>query len=170
MSRKDSHQDEGKKMTQNMTQAYQQTPWRIQLQRFGLFLLGLVVIGLVAGLYLFITAESVSAGVEIQSNEWEKESISRRISNLKSQIGFLSSAVEMEKRAFDLGFRPNNPDQIAYMVVPGYPGRQAAIMAPPPQPPTIQQVIIKPAYTQSLWEWFFQGMIAMSENSKETQP
>jgi hypothetical protein len=63
----------------------------------------------------------------------------------------------MEKRAFDLGFRPNNPDQIAYMVVPGYPGRQAAIMAPPPQPPTIQQVIIKPAYTQSLWEWFFKG-------------
>jgi hypothetical protein len=71
-------------MTQNMTQAYQQTPWRIQLQRFGLFLLGLVVIGLVAGLYLFITAESVSAGVEIQSNEWEKESISAP--NFKSEI------------------------------------------------------------------------------------
>jgi hypothetical protein len=48
-------------MTQNVTQAYQQTPWRLQLQRFGLFLLGLVIIGLVAGLYLYITAETVSS-------------------------------------------------------------------------------------------------------------
>jgi len=157
-------------MAQQVTQAYQQTPWRLQLQRFGLFLLGLVVIGLVAGLYLYISAETVSAGVEIQRLEWEKDSIKRRISNLKSEIGFLSSAVEMEKRAFELGFRPNNPDQITYMVVPGYPGRQAAIMAPPPHPPAVQQVIIKPAYTQSLWEWFFQGMLAMNEQSKGMQP
>jgi cell division protein FtsL len=157
-------------MTQNMTQAYQQTPWRIQLQRFGLFLLGLIVVGLVAGLYLYITAESVSAGVTIQDLEWEKETIQRRISNLKSEIGFLSSAIEMEDRAFELGFRPNDPEQITYMVVPGYPGRQAAIMAPPPQPAPVQQVVIKPAYTESLWEWFFQGMVEMSENSKGAQP
>jgi hypothetical protein len=153
-----------------MTQAYQQTPWRLQLQRFGLFLLGLVVIGLVAGLYLYITAETVSAGVEIRSLEWEKESIQRRISNVRSEIGFLSSAIEMEKRAFELGFRPNNPDQITYMVVPGYPGRQAAMMAPPPRPAAVQQVVIKPAYTQSLWEWFFQEMVAMSEEAKGSQP
>jgi hypothetical protein len=157
-------------MTQNMTQAYQQTPWRTQLQRFGLFLLGLIVVGLVAGLYLYITAESVSAGVTIQDLEWEKETIQRRISNLKSEIGFLSSAIEMENRAFELGFRPNDPEQITYMVVPGYPGRQAAIMAPPPQPAPVQQVVIKPAYTESLWEWFFQGMVEMSESSKGAQP
>jgi hypothetical protein len=157
-------------MTQNMTQAYQQTPWRIQLQRFGLFLLGLVIIGLIAGLYLYITAESVSAGVQIQNNEWKKEAAQRRISNLKSEIGFLSSATEMEKRAYELGFRPNTSDQVTYMVVPGYPGRQAAIMAPPPEPPAIQQVVIKPTYTQSLWEWFFQSMVEMNESSKGVQP
>ncbi|HSV86539.1 MAG TPA: hypothetical protein VLH85_08180 [Levilinea sp.] len=157
-------------MAQNVTQAYQQTPWRKQLQRFGLFLLGLVVIGLVAGLYLYISAETVSAGVEIQKLEWEKESIQRQISNLKSEIGFLLSATEIEKRALELGFQPNTPDQIRYMVVPGYPGRQAAIMAPPPRPPAVPRVIIKPAYTQSLWEWLFEGMIAMNEQSKGAQP
>jgi hypothetical protein len=105
-------------MTQNMTQAYQQTPWRIQLQRFGLFLLGLIVVGLVAGLYLYITAESVSAGVTIQDLEWEKETIQRRISNLKSEIGFLSSAIEMENRAFELGFRPNDPNKSPIWLYP----------------------------------------------------
>jgi cell division protein FtsL len=157
-------------MTQNMTQAYQQTPWRKQLQRFGLFLLGLVIVGLVAGLHLYITAETVSAGVEIQRLELEKAGIQRQISNIKSEIGFLSSAIEMEKRAFELGFRANKPDQINYVVVPGYPGRQAAIMAPPPRPAAVQQVVIKPAYTESLWEWLFQQLIEMNENPKGTQP
>jgi cell division protein FtsL len=157
-------------MAQNITQAYQQTPWRIQLQRLGMFLLALVVIGLVAGLYLYISAETVAAGVEIQQLEWEKDSIQRGISNLRAEIGFLLSSSEMEKRALEMGFQPNTPDQIRYMVVPGYPGRQAAIMAPPPSPTEVRRVIIKPAYTQSLWEWLFKEMIAMNERSEGAQP
>jgi len=56
-------------MAQNLIQAYRQAPWRTQLQWIGFFLLGLVIIVTVAGLYLSITAQSTTAGVEIKPKD-----------------------------------------------------------------------------------------------------
>lgn len=153
-------------MSQSLTHAYHQAPWRIQLQRIGLFLLGLVLVALVAGLYLYITARTVEAGVQIQRLETEREKTLRRISNLRSELAFVTSAVEMKKRAAELGFEPVNPDEAVYMVIPGYPGRQTAIMAPPPSPVTVVKPLIQPSYTQSLWEWLFQGILNITESSR----
>ncbi len=157
-------------MTQSMTQAYQQAPWRIQLQRIGLFMLVLVMVALVAGLYLYISAKTVEAGVQIQDLEWEREKTLRRISNMKSNLAFITSAAQMEGRAAALGFEPIGEDSMIYMVIPGYPGRQTAIMAPPPAPVKINPPVIKPSYKQSLWEWLFQGIITVTENTRGMQP
>jgi cell division protein FtsB len=157
-------------MTQSLTQAHQQAPWRLQLQRIGLFLLGLVIVALVAGVYLNITAQTVSAGVEVQNLEWEKEKLQRRISNLRSDIGFLTSASVMEKRASELGYQPISPESTVFMVVSGYPGRQTVVMAPPPSPAAAEPPVLKPIYTQSLWEWLFQGMLDVSVSTREVLP
>ncbi len=157
-------------MSQSLTHAYQQAPWRIQLQRIGLFMLVLVLVALAAGLYLYISAKTVEAGVQIQDLEWEREKTLRRISNLSSDLAFITSASQMEGRAHALGFEPVNEDNVTYMVIPGYAGRQTAIMAPPPSPVKITQPLIKPSYKQSLWEWLFQGIITVTENTRGMQP
>ena len=53
----------------NVTQIVQtvrQANWRVQRQWIGLFLLGLVLIAMVAGIYLNITVRATLAGREIQ--------------------------------------------------------------------------------------------------------
>ena len=56
---------------ENIVQAYRQSPWRIQLQVVGLFLLLLVMIALVAGIYLNVTARAATIGRRIQEMQFE---------------------------------------------------------------------------------------------------
>ncbi len=133
-------------------------------------MLVIVLVALVAGLYLYVSAKTVEAGVQIQDLEWEREKTLRRISNMSSNLAFITSASQMESRAKALGFVPVDDGSIVYMVIPGYPGRQTAIMAPPPSPVKITQPLMKPAYKESLWEWFFQGIVTVTENTRGTQP
>ncbi len=86
-------------MKNRFIQAYQQAPWRTQLQWIGFFLLGLVIIVTVAGLYLSITAQSTTAGVEIKELELEKETLDRQIADLKTQLAIITSAKVMKDRA-----------------------------------------------------------------------
>ncbi len=51
--------------------AYSQAPWRNQVRTIGLFSLGLVFIGLVAGIYLMISANTVTVGRDIQEKQRE---------------------------------------------------------------------------------------------------
>ena len=49
----------------NLTQAYSQAPWRKQLKFIGLFLLLVVFVALIAGIYLDVTARAATIGREI---------------------------------------------------------------------------------------------------------
>lgn len=157
-------------MTRTMTHAYQQAPWRVQKQKIGLFLLCLVGTALVAGLYLSITAQAVTAGVQVQALESQREQTQRNIANLHTQLAYLTSAIEMEKRAQEMGFRPYSAEEPLYLVIPEYPGRQTAILAPPPSARGIPQPLILYSYTQSLWEWLFQGFMHSQEDQTGRMP
>jgi cell division protein FtsB len=150
-------------MTQSVTQAYQQAPWRNQIKWIVIFMLGLLVVALVAGLYLSISAQSVALGIEIQDYNSNKITIDRNIADLRNQLADLTTTSEMEKRAKDLGYDYLNPDEIEYFVVAGYSGRQTAILAPRSEENDISKAMLDPSYTQSLWEWFFQGLNKVSE-------
>ena len=63
---------------QNLTQAYRLTPWRSQLQIIGMFLLILVMIALVAGIYLNVTARAATIGRQIQ-NLHEEIQVNERV-------------------------------------------------------------------------------------------
>ena len=78
------------------------------------------------------------------------------IADKQAQLASLTSSVEMERRAVDLGFRPVAADEIVYLVVPGYHGRQTAVMAEinhvfVSTPPTLS-----PDFTISLLDWLQQ--------------
>jgi len=150
-------------MTQSVMQAYQQVPWRNQIKWIVIFMLGVLVVALVAGLYLSISAQSVALGIEIQDYNSNKIIIDRNIADLSNQLADLTTTAEMEKRAKDLGYDYLNPDEIEYFVVAGYSGRQTAILAPRSEENDISNAMLDPSYTQSLWEWFFQGLTKVSE-------
>jgi cell division protein FtsL len=138
---------------QNITQAYSQAPWRKQLQWVGLFMLALILIAMVAGIYLSVSAQASTAGREIQIMYAEMEEIRRNIEDMESQIAFLTSNSEMETRAEELGFSPVSSDDIFYILVPGYSKPDQIVIAGSPGVSLPEIPTVAEEYTQSLFDW-----------------
>lgn len=136
----------------HLIHAYRIAPWRVQRQWFGSALLAVVVFAMVAALYLNVTSRTAIAGREIQDLT-SAIALSQQVSSdLQTQLASLTSADAMESRAFELGFRPTEPDEMEYLVVPGY-------IAPEPVDlsstalPQLSALTIPPEFNQSLLDW-----------------
>jgi len=150
----------------NLSQAFKQAPWRSQIQLVGLFLLGLVIVLLISGLYLSISGQAAEAGLVTYNLNYERQSLERTIADSKAQLAIISSSETMEERAKALGYEDASPDDVVYVVVPGYAGKKTAILAPPPGIIEAQGAVVKTEYRESLWDWLFQGINRLSENVK----
>lgn len=117
----------------------------MQLQSLGLFLLGLVAAVMIAGLYLNVTAQASAAGARIQELEAEKEELMIDIAGLRTELGELTSADNMRRRAEAMGFQPANMETAQYLVIPDYPGKNVVMLAPPPVQERPRTLIL-PAY------------------------
>jgi hypothetical protein len=148
-------------------QAYHQAPWRIQLQTIGVFSLAVVMIGVVAGIYLNITARAATFGREIQGLQSDRLEVERINADLETQLAQLTTASAMEDRAVELGFRRVSHSEITYIVVEGYYGRQEAVLAPPPGPAVSDMPELPPEYTQTLLDWF-RGYAIQGEDFGQT--
>jgi len=139
-------------------QAYSQIPWRKQIQSVGLFLVVLVLCLIIAMIYVNVNAEAVVVGREIQEMQLSIEKINRSITDKQSQVAYITSAIEMEKRALDMNFKPVDPGVATYMIVPGYSGRLEAVLAPPSLPAVAQTKMLSPEYSLSLVDWLKQEL------------
>jgi cell division protein FtsL len=140
----------------NLMQAHRQTPWRIQLQVIGVFLLILVMIAIIAGIYLNVTARAATIGRKIQGMQAEIQLNDRLNADLQTKLALLTTASSMEERAEELGFRPADASEITYIFVPEYAGRSPVVLAPPPGPVGLSTQILPPEFTESLIDWFRQ--------------
>jgi hypothetical protein len=156
-------------MKKTLIQAYRQAPWRTQLQWIGGFLLVLVVGMLIAGVYLYVSASATAAGTRIHDLEIERETLQIQLADLRTKLAYLNSAAVMDARANEAGYHQANKDNIVYVPVEGYAGRQMVFLAPPPGQTTIDNHLIKPAYKQSLWEWFYQGTFRLIDTKAGRQ-
>jgi cell division protein FtsL len=141
-----------------ITQAYSQIPWRKQIQSVGLFLVILVLCLVIAMIYVNVNAEAVVIGRQIQDMQESLDMLKRSIADKQSQVAYITSAVEMEKRALDMNFRQVDPGAALYIVIPGYGGRSEAVIAPPSEPAVAQSRILSPEYSQSLFDWLKQEL------------
>jgi hypothetical protein len=132
--------------------AYKMAPWRVQRQWIGGFLLALVSLAMVAALYLDVTARAAIAGREIQDLSSQMTILQHHSADLQTDLGTLTSTSVMEQRALDLGFRPMEPDEVEYLVVPGYAPPQPAILSALPKA-GLSAPSIPPEYSESLLEW-----------------
>lgn len=142
-----------KTIPQQLIHAYKHAPWRTQLQLIGVFSLIVVLVALIAGVYLNVTARAATVGREIQVMEEDILELLRDNADLENQLGLLTSIRTMERRAEELGFQSFNPDEVMYVSVSGYAGRQAASLAPPPGPVTVPDSALPLEYTQTLFGW-----------------
>jgi hypothetical protein len=145
-----------------LNQAYRQAPWRQATQKGVLFLILALLGASVLWIMLTVTIQAGSAGMQIQTYESRQEELIREIASLRSDIATSTSASVMQDRALKLGYHPASSDEITYIIIPGYVGRQTEISAPPPSA-HVTPVLIKPGYTQSLSEWLLQGILTLSE-------
>ncbi|MBN1303933.1 MAG: hypothetical protein JXA13_05815 [Anaerolineales bacterium] len=137
--------------------AYKQAPWRTQRQRIGVFLLGILLFSMVAALYLNITAKAAIVGRQIQESETQIAENKRANANLESEIATLLAKENVEERAFSLGYQIVVPENIEYLVVPGYVASQPFQLAMPPSPKQ-HAPTVPPEYTQSLLDWLDQNL------------
>lgn len=152
-------------MKNRILQAYKQAPWRIQLQWIGLFLLGLVLIAAVAGLYLNISAQAATAGRKIQSLEHNIDEINNEIAELTTELAKANVTRNMKTRAKELGFQLIDPEEAVYLEIPGYNPNADLVLAPSrvniiPQTPLVQS-----SYKISLWDWFVEKIWNPSNNA-----
>lgn len=135
-----------------LVQAYRQAPWRTQRQWIFIFLLAMVALGMVAGLYLNVTARAALAGRQVQVLEASIAQTQRANADLQTQIAAQLSSVNMAQRAAALGFEPAAPEMLEYVVVDGY-FRPPPVNMSPATSDSAQVAAIDPLYTQSLLQW-----------------
>jgi hypothetical protein len=125
-----------------------QAPWRVQRQWIGLFLLGLVLMAMVAGIYLNVTVRATNQRVN---------------ADLEIQLAGLISIESMQKRADAMGFQPADPTDITFVAVPGYKGQSPVDLSMPsgnqPEVP-----IILPEYTESWVDYFINQQASSASN------
>lgn len=145
-------------------QAFKQAPWRGQVQSAGLFLLGLVVVIVIASIYLSISGRAASAGLGAYRMSVERQTLERQIADRKARIAILTSVTVMEQRAKEMGFERVSSTDPVYVMVPGYPGKQSVVLAAPPGIDESNRSLVLPIYRQSIWDWLFQGINRLSES------
>lgn len=142
-----------KAMKKNLIQAYKQAPWRTQLQWIGIFMLVLVGVAVVAGVYLMVSGRAAATGRRIQSLESEISALEIEINDLKTQYAKVSSAKSLSERASALNMTLLDPFEATYIEVPGYVPPSQPALAPPPTVEEISTPILLPEFTASLWDW-----------------
>ena len=83
---------------------------------------------MIAALYLDVTARAAVAGREIQEMRFEITTIQRANADLETRLANLTSTVEMQRRALELGYRPVKPGELDYVAVPGFVLPEPAIL------------------------------------------
>lgn len=142
-----------KAMKKNLLQAYKQAPWRTQLQWIGIFLLVLVGIAVVAGVYLMISGRAAATGRRIQNLEAEILALEMEINDLRTRYAEASSAKSLSERAEALNMTLLDPLEAMYIEVPGYIPPSQPALAPPPIVEDISTPVLLPEFTASLWDW-----------------
>ncbi len=156
-------------MKTNFLHAYQQAPWRTQLQWIGIFLLILVIIAAVAGVYLSVSERAATTGRQIQNLEEEITLLEIENNDLASQLASIKSIKNMQARVEDLDMVRVDPQQALYLEIPGYVPKEAAVLAPPARSETRETPVLLPEFTASLWDWFL-SKLSQPQISSEVQP
>jgi cell division protein FtsL len=127
------------------------TPLHLQKQWIPIFLVVIVLVVIVTGLSLNISARKAFVGREIQRLQEDITTNERLNSDMQTQIAGLLSNSSLEQRALAQGFTPVKDTDLKYVAVPGYFPKQAVNLAS--QAPKVDQTEMPAEYSESLFTW-----------------
>jgi len=151
-------------MAKIIKQAYKTAPWRRQIQAIGLSLIPIVFLVVGVSIYLVVSAQAAAAGLEIMDMHFREEDILRQIANQRSNLAYITSFTQMQKKAQKIGFVSPETDQIHHMVINGYQGQKPVLIAPPPGDEGSPSSLVNLGYQQSLSTWLYDTFFSPSES------
>lgn len=132
--------------------AYKSAPWRIEIQWAGSASLAVISFLMVGALYLSVSSGTAVAGREIQELNAAMIANQQINTDLQTELATLTSSSTMMDRALELGFRPVGPDEVEYLVVPGYFEPKPDILSSAELPQMSAQTVPH-EYNESLLNW-----------------
>ncbi|GAB4423130.1 MAG: hypothetical protein Kow002_12640 [Anaerolineales bacterium] len=132
--------------------AYKQAPWRIQRQWVSFALLLVLGFAMIASLYLMVTSRAAILGREIQDLREEIIKAEHVNADLQTRLANLTSKTEIDRRAYALGYRPVELEELEYLVVPGFVNSSGVRLASAPEVKPGSPGLA-PEYTESLLDW-----------------
>ena len=153
-------------MIQGLKFAYKQAPWRKQLRGIAAILLCLVIFILVAIANLNVSARTYEAGLTTTSLTAEAEKLNQSIADMRVKLSTITTYQVMTKKAAEMGYQTAGNDNKLFFVIPGYQEPELVISAPVTLEKPANPSVVKPAYTQSLWDLFLDGALKFSKNTK----
>jgi cell division protein FtsL len=143
----------------HIVQRVRQAPWRVQRQWIGLFMLALVMMAMVAGIYLNVTVRATLAGRQAITLETTISNNQRINADMETRLAKLTSIEAMQQRAQAMGFEPANPEDITYVAVSGYVAQTAVDLSIPGKEQPVVPIIL-PEYTESWLDYFMDKQVA----------
>ena len=143
--------------------AYKQAPWRIQHQWVSFALLLVLGFAMIASLYLIVTSRAAIVGREIQNLREEIIKTENENADLQTRLANLTSQANIDQRAYALGYRSLEPEELEYLVVPGFAMPQGARLASAPElHPSPQS--LPDEYSESLLDWMDRAFRSFGES------
>ncbi|MFN3741295.1 MAG: hypothetical protein ACK4VW_01325 [Anaerolineales bacterium] len=139
--------------------AFKQAPWRVQRQWMAL-LLAFILLGMtLEAISLQASSRAALLGREIQNLRAEAARLERLNADLRVALAAQTRVDGMEQRARRLGFRPPEPQEREFLIVPGYlsPSSLTTLTRP-----SVPNASLPPEYTQSLWDWLQDRFVGLA--------
>lgn len=143
---------------------YQDMSWNVNREWLAMFLAGVMLLGMVAGMYLNVTARAAIEGRDIQRLEGEIDSRLRENADLQTQLAILLSNNVLSARASAMGYEPVIREDVEYMVVPGYFPAQGVNLVQPVSEPV--SPLSSPEFSESLFDWISRQIASASKPLK----
>jgi hypothetical protein len=134
----------------DLSRAFKQAPWRVQVQVIASLAAIAVVIVALGGLYLTEASRAATAGRDVQALQAQKADLQFAIDRQTALIAQAKAVARLEQRAQELGYKPADMSQIDFVVVNGYygPNTGVPVEAAEPLPAAL------PNYDETLGTWF----------------
>ena len=141
----------------DISRAFTQAPWRVQVQVFASLAAIAIVIVALGGLYLTEASRAATAGRDVQALQAQKAELEFAIDRQTALIAQAKSVQRLEARAKELGFVPAEAEQLDFIMVDGYYGPQLNL--PVEKPPVTQLEL--PDYDATLGTWLASELSAV---------
>lgn len=124
--------------------------WRSVIQSTGSTLLWVLILLVLGGLYLSVSAKAASAGRRVMSLEDKIDALKLTHSEITTLHAQATSHQRMSELASSMGFRPAESKEIRFIYTPWIP-EKSSFQAPVPRAVhELRKSVLSPAYTETL--------------------